>query len=241
MEIDAEPSAQVDWPAQAKSEIFLTDEQRALEAQADAVMCVRSNPRRGSSVHRDVVEGRGHLYTAPPEWAALRRVDARPTALLYSDAEHVLRYLHGTRDLGLRYEASERPLFGMSDSDWAVRHSTGGFVFNFCRAAVSWSSKKQPTVALSSCEAELMALSEAAKEAIYLDEFVKELGISTGEPVSLGCDNQAAGDLAPIGFRIGFHVTDGGLVARGVHVRPLSPFFRNRKDLTVAHCAHSLF
>ena len=41
-----------------------------------------------------------------------------------------------------------------------------------------------------------MALSEAAKEALYLDEFAKELGISSGKPLSLGCDNQAAGDLA---------------------------------------------
>ena len=41
-----------------------------------------------------------------------------------------------------------------------------------------------------------MALSEAANEAIYLDEFINELGLSTGQPVSLGCDNQAAGDLA---------------------------------------------
>ena len=72
----------------------------------------------------------------------------------------------------------------------------GGVVFNFCRAAVSWSSKKQPTVALSSCEAELMALSEAAKEAMYLQDFLEELGLSSGQPMSLGCDNQAAGDLA---------------------------------------------
>jgi hypothetical protein len=40
------------------------------------------------------------------------------------------------------------------------------------------------------------ALSEATKEALYLDEFLKELGLSSNKPVSLGCDNQAAGDLA---------------------------------------------
>ena len=41
-----------------------------------------------------------------------------------------------------------------------------------------------------------MALSEATKEALYLDGFLKELGLSSGKPISLGCDNQAAGDLA---------------------------------------------
>ena len=54
-------------------------------------------------------------------------------------------------------------LAGMSDSDWAVRHSTTGFVFQYAQAAISWGSKKQASVALSSCEAEIMALSEASK------------------------------------------------------------------------------
>ena len=51
----------------------------------------------------------------------------------------------------------------MSDADWAVRHSTSGFVFSMSKAAISWGSKKQPTIALSSCESEIMAASEAAK------------------------------------------------------------------------------
>ena len=85
---------------------------------------------------------------------------------------------------------------GYSDSDWAVRHSTTGFVFNYCSAAISWTSKKQPTIALSSCEAELMAASEAAKEAIYLRGFLAELGQSDDNPTKLSVDNQAAQDLA---------------------------------------------
>ena len=67
----------------------------------------------------------------------------------------------------------------MSDSDWAVRHSTTGWCFMYSQALVSWSSKKQPTVALSSCEAEIMALSEASKEAAYLRRFFDELGLAT--------------------------------------------------------------
>ena len=56
----------------------------------------------------------------------------------------------------------------MTDSDWAVKHSTSGFVFMLNTAAIYWGSKKQTSVALSFCEAELMAGSEAAKEAAYL-------------------------------------------------------------------------
>ena len=64
----------------------------------------------------------------------------------------------------------------MSDADWAVKHSTSGFIFTMSKAALSWGSTKQPTIALPSCKSDIMAASEAAKEAIYLDRFVDELG-----------------------------------------------------------------
>ena len=57
---------------------------------------------------------------------------------------------------------------------------------------VSWGSKKQTSVALSSCEAEIMAASEAAKEAIFLSKFLNELGHGSTEPLEMGMDNQAA-------------------------------------------------
>ena len=55
----------------------------------------------------------------------------------------------------MTYEPSDKELYGMSDSDWATRHSTTGWVFIMNQAALSWGSKKQPSVALSSCEAEI--------------------------------------------------------------------------------------
>ena len=119
-----------------------------------------------------------------------------PTPALYSAALRVLYYLYLHRDIGLRYESSAVPLHGYSDSDWAVRHSTSGFVFNYCSAAISWGSKKQPTIAISSCEAELMAASEAAKEAIYLRGFLDELGVGSSAPTQLSVDNRAAQDLS---------------------------------------------
>ena len=85
----------------------------------------------------------------------------------------------------------------MSDADWAVKHSTSGFVFTMSKAAISWGSKKQPTIALSSCESEIMAASEAAKEAVYLRRFAAELDPSTiVGPTDLHADNQAAIDLS---------------------------------------------
>jgi len=121
---------------------------------------------------------------------------AYPTPELVLAAEHVLRYLHRTRHLGLRYEADTLPLEGYSDSDWAVRHSTSGFVFSFMKAAISWGSKKQKSVALSSCEAEIVAASEASKEGVYLRRFIDELGLGHESPTDIKVDNQAARNLA---------------------------------------------
>ena len=86
----------------------------------------------------------------------------------------------------------------MSDSDWGVKHSTTGWIFQFSSAAISWSSKKQATVALSSCEAEIMALSEAAKEAAHLTRMYEEIGLrkEADGPIDLACDNTGARDLA---------------------------------------------
>eukprot|EP00965_Chrysotila_dentata_P121227 4008440-Pleurochrysis_carterae.AAC.1 len=63
------------------------------------------------------------------------------------------------------------------------------------RAAITWSSKKQPSVALSSCEAEIIAASEAAKEAAYLRALLKELGAHDNEATPLHLDNKSAIDL----------------------------------------------
>ena len=95
-----------------------------------------------------------------------------PHPELLESARRVLGYLYRTRHIGLRYEASPAQLEGFSDSDWGVKHSTSGHTFHLGSATISWASKKQPSVALSSCEAEIMAGSEAAKEAIYLSGFL---------------------------------------------------------------------
>ena len=128
----------------------------------------------------------------------LCRAMGKPTQELYEQALRVLYYLHHTAHIGLLYEADEfnPDLSGMSDSDWAVKHSTTGFIFSYARAAISWGCKKQTSIALSSCEAEIMALSEAAKEAVYLDRFLTDLELPNSGTMKLATDNSAARDLA---------------------------------------------
>jgi hypothetical protein len=102
-------------------------------------------------------------------------------------AKRVLRYLQQTKDLGLIY-GKDGSLHGFSDSDWAGdlgdRKSTGGFIFLLSGAAISWKSKKQTIVALSTTEAEYIAASEAARESIWLQRLSDDLAIISSVPHS---------------------------------------------------------
>ena len=126
----------------------------------------------------------------------LCRAMGSPTNLLFDAALRVRAYLGRYKAVGLRYEPDDTPLAGMSDNSWEVRHCTSGYTFQMNKCTISWASKKQPTIALSSCEAEVVAATEAAKEAVYLDHFVKELGYKKlqSQPIHLSLDNQAAID-----------------------------------------------
>ena len=70
------------------------------------------------------------------------------------------------------------------------------YVFNYSVAAISWASKKQATIALSSCEAEIVALSEAAKEGVYLRRFLADLGFGSEPPTAVATDNTGAKALS---------------------------------------------
>ena len=86
------------------------------------------------------------------------------------------------------------------DADWAGcledRRSYTGFVFLLAHGAVSWEAKKQRKVALSRTEAEYMALTEAAKEAVHLQRFLKEIGLKEQIIVPIYNDNEAAQKLS---------------------------------------------
>lgn len=94
----------------------------------------------------------------------------------------ILRYLKGSRDRGITF-GGEKDLIieGCSDPDWAgdkeSRKSTSGFIFMLNGGPVSLCSKRQPTVALSSTEAEYIALTLAAKEATWMRLLLTELGL----------------------------------------------------------------
>jgi hypothetical protein len=113
----------------------------------------------------------------------------------------MFRYLNGTRELALVYHGEKfDKLVGFSDADWAgdpnTRRSVSGYCYIFCGATISWASKKQPTIALSSTEAEYMAMTHAGKEAIFLQNLYGDVGIPIQLPLYLLVDNQSAIHIA---------------------------------------------
>ena len=111
----------------------------------------------------------------------------------------LLRYLKGTSKIALCFRKKDVILEGFSDADLGgcldTRKSTTGYIFTLGGTAVSWMSRLQKSVALSTTEAEYMAISEASKEMIWLKNFLEELGKKQADN-ALYSDSQSAIHLA---------------------------------------------
>lgn len=116
----------------------------------------------------------------------------------WSSAKRILRYLKGTSNVGLLYEGSKTDFFfkGYSDADWVghvdTRRSTSGFCFLLGKCVVSWTSRKQRSVALSSTESEYMAISRASTDVVWLRRLLASLNCPQTAPTLIYSDNQSA-------------------------------------------------
>ena len=125
----------------------------------------------------------------------LSRYSANPSPQHMKYAYYVLRYLQGTKSYRLRYKgATNDGLVAYSDSDWAEdrddRHSTSGSVFLLAGGAICWASRRQPTISLSSTEAEYKAASDTCRQMTWLRTFSDELGYDMNFPTPLFLDNR---------------------------------------------------
>lgn len=119
----------------------------------------------------------------------------------YKCAKRVLRYLKGTSDFALTFRKSGKlELLGYVDADWGGsydRKSFTGLMFILGENLITWESRKQRCVALSSTEAEYIGLSQASKEAIYLRSLLNSITNNTcAKPVVIYNDNQSAHHIA---------------------------------------------
>ena len=122
---------------------------------------------------------------------------SRPTKEHWTAVKRIMRYLKGTTSYGLLYcETNPKNCVGYSDADWGGDtddyKSTSGYVFQFGGTAVSWKSKKQTSVALSTAEAEYIALSSATQEASLMRQLLVDLNCGPTTPTVICEENQSS-------------------------------------------------
>jgi hypothetical protein len=128
------------------------------------------------------------------------KFSTNPNKEHWTAVKRIFRYLAGSLLLGIFYGRKGLSA-GFCDADWGSsedRRSTTGYVFLLNGGAISWASRKQPVVALSSTEAEYMAITQAVKEALWLRTLFLEMGAPrhAAEITKLFSDNQGAIALA---------------------------------------------
>lgn len=185
--------------------------------------------------------------------SVLAQASQKPNQLHLHAATRVLKYLVATQDFVLRYTrggvgvknaVSGSPVVGWTDSSWgeeADACSRAAYVFEAAGGAITWYSKKQNTMADSSCIAEYKALSIGCKEAIWLRQLLGELRQSTA-PIPVWCDSTAAGSLAknPVEHaktkhvKMAWHVVRWALAEGDVSVKYVKTDFQTADMLTKA-------
>jgi transposase InsO family protein len=145
------------------------------------------------------------ISTRPDAAHAVQRLTRHmqaPLQIHMREAERVLRYLGETKHMGLTFgqggqkdPAAEIEVSAYADADWANdktdRKSITGWITRINGDVVSWASKKQRTVAQSTCEAELYAEAAAINEVLWLRGLLEELGLTVGKPSRVYGDNQS--------------------------------------------------
>uniref|UniRef100_A0A2N9EUJ4 CCHC-type domain-containing protein n=1 Tax=Fagus sylvatica TaxID=28930 RepID=A0A2N9EUJ4_FAGSY len=133
--------------------------------------------------------------------STVSRYMANPGREHWNAVKWIFRYLKGTAEYGILFsrQPGTNSVVGYVDADYAGevddRRSTTGYVFTLSGGPICWKSTLQSIVAMSTTEAEYMAVAEAAKEALWLNGLVKELGLNQGG-VQMHCDSQSAIYLA---------------------------------------------
>jgi hypothetical protein len=129
----------------------------------------------------------------------LSRALTFPTPELERCVDDLIVYLAQTATEGIVFDGSVEnadQLVAMSDSDWAVGHSTSGWCCFLAGASFAWASKRQTCIAMSSTEAEIIAASACAVEIVHFRNLLVEMGLPQDKPTVLHVDNTGAVELS---------------------------------------------
>lgn len=142
----------------------------------------------------------------------MSKLNSAPTEAHLTAVGRLFRYLKGTQQLDIQYQEMKPCVEGYSDADWASdkdnRRSASGNVYLMCGGAISWMSQQQPSVALSTSEAEYIALCSATQEAVWLRRLMKDFNMDCSKPLVIHEDNQGTIALPkkPAGYKQTKHI-----------------------------------
>jgi len=126
---------------------------------------------------------------------AVSRFNENPGRVHWEAVKRIIQYLKGTIGWEITYGTKVKDLEGYTDADGSTnedRHAISGYVFLIDGGPVSWSVKMQEIVTLSTTEAEYVAATHAAKEALWLRSFLGDILGPLNSATTLYCDNQSA-------------------------------------------------
>jgi hypothetical protein len=175
-------------------------------SKADAPVTKEEISQMSTTPYRSIIgsllyAGRGTRPDIAFGVSLLSRFNQAPGPKHWKAAKKLLRYLLSTPTMGLNYtNLGSVQIEIFSDSDWGsdvdTRRSVSGYIVKISNGPVSWLSRSQKTAALSSCEAEFLALNDAVKETLWLRHVLDELHVEYVSPITIKIDNQAAINLS---------------------------------------------
>lgn len=156
-------------------------------------------------LYRRAIGSLQYLTTTRPDISfvvnKLSQFLSSPIDVHYSGVKRILRYLQGTKHIGLHIRpASSLKLVAYTDADWATdlddRKSVGGMCTYLGNTLLSWASRIQRVFSRSSTESEYRALADSAAEVRWITSLLTELGLKLSQPAMIWCDNLSAKALA---------------------------------------------
>jgi hypothetical protein len=123
------------------------------------------------------------------------RFPMKPGLIYWDTVKQIFQYLKGTKDLWLSFGHAKIDLAGYADADGSMaedRHAISGYAFIVHGGAVSWSAKYQDIISLSTTKSEYVAVTHAAKEALWFRSLIEQLFRTILSPTTLFSDNQSA-------------------------------------------------
>jgi transposase InsO family protein len=181
-------------PDTPMGEAELLPSEPSLTNQADKRSVMQYQRKMGSILYAAITTRPDVSFAA----SRLARFNQNPSPEHQRAADRVIQYLFGTRSmaicLGGERNEGARSFICASDASFADnsadRKSSQGYVMTLFGGAISWRANKQDTVTTSSTEAELLALSQTAKEAMFISRLFKAMTLELHEPLTIDCDNK---------------------------------------------------